>query len=461
MLRGPRGVSARECAVLGRRPVRGWLLALLAVSLAACGQGDDGSAHAEKTAPPPPAVTVAQPLVQQLTEYDEFTGRFEPFKRVDVRARVSGYLQSINFTDGQIVEAGQLLFVVDPQALSGRRRAGAGGDRQRQGAGAAGRAPAQPGEHAREQLGTVACHARSTAGREAAGRRRSRGGGGASRPGQARPRVTPRCRAPIKGRISDRRVDVGNLVTGDPSATLLTTIVALDPIYFVFDMSETDFLGYQRAVLAGKLPSTRDHRTPIAVRLTDEEDWPHQGTMDFVDNEVDQGTGTLRARAVVANPDYFITPGQFGRLRLPGSPLYPAILIPESAILTDQSRKVVMTVGADGAVAPTRDPTRTARARAQDRSLGPEARRPHRHRRAHAGAAGCQGDAGARQDRAGRSAGRRLSRPGTGPCASPTSSSTGRSSRRSWRSSSPSSAPSPISRCRWRNIRRWRRPRWW
>jgi RND family efflux transporter MFP subunit len=105
-------------------------------------------------------------------------------------------------------------------------------------------------------------------------------------------------------------------------------------------------------VLGGKLPSTRDHQTPIAVRLTDEETWAHPGTMDFVDNEVDQGTGTLRARAVVANPDYFITPGQFGRLRLPGSPVYPAMLIPDSAIVTDQSRKMVLTVGKDDVVTP-------------------------------------------------------------------------------------------------------------
>ena len=131
--------------------------------------------------------------------------------------------------------------------------------------------------------------------------------------------------APIGGRISDRRVDIGNLVT---EATLLTTIVSLSPIYFVFDMSEADFLAYQRAVLAGELPSTRDRSTLVNVKLVDEEDWRRQGQMNFVDNVVDQAAGTVRARAEFLNPDFLIQPGQFGTIRIPGSPEYPAILIP-------------------------------------------------------------------------------------------------------------------------------------
>ena len=162
-------------------------------------------------------------------------------------------------------------------------------------------------------------------------------------------------RAPIAGRISDSRVDEGNLVTGDPGATLLTTLVALDPIHFVFDMSESDYLDFQRAVDAGQLPSARDHSTNVQVRLADEPDtetWPHIGHMDFVDNRIDQSAGTIRARAEIPNPDHFITPGQFGQLRLPGSPEYEAILVPESAIVADQSNKMVMTVTGDGTVEP-------------------------------------------------------------------------------------------------------------
>ncbi len=162
-------------------------------------------------------------------------------------------------------------------------------------------------------------------------------------------------RAPISGRISDSRVDEGNLVTGDPNATLLTTLVALDPIRFVFDMSESDYLDFQRAVGEGKLPSLRDPSTIVQVRLPDEPDteiWPHLGHMDFVDNRIEQGAGTIRARAELPNPDHFITPGAFGQLRLPGSPKYEAILIPESAIVADQSNKIVMTVKGDGTVEP-------------------------------------------------------------------------------------------------------------
>ncbi len=159
-------------------------------------------------------------------------------------------------------------------------------------------------------------------------------------------------KAPMAGRVSNRRVDIGNLVTGDPSSTLLTTIVAFDPIYFEFDMSESDYLAYQRAVVAGKLPSTRDNATIIQTRLPDEKDWPHAGTMNFVDNQLDPGSGTIRARAILDNKDLFITPGQFGRLRLPGSNEYDAILIPDSAILTDQSNRIVMTVKDDGTVEP-------------------------------------------------------------------------------------------------------------
>jgi RND family efflux transporter MFP subunit len=322
----------------------------LTLALGACGKDDDGAAHAEAS-PPPPTVTVAQPLVKPLTEYDEFTGRFEPFKQVDIRARVSGYLRSIGFEDGQIVEKGQLLFVVDPRPYQvAVEQAQAAID------GAKARAQLAQLELDRaNKLVSSSALSRATLDQRLAEKRQTDADLAAAVAHLDQAKLDlgyTEVRSPIKGRISDRRVDIGNLVAGDPNPTLLTTIVALDPIYFVFDMSETEFLGYQRAVLSGKLPSTRDHRTPIAVRLTDEETWAHPGTMDFVDNEVDQGTGTLRARAIVDNPDHFITPGQFGRLRLPGSPEYPAMLIPDSAIVTDQSRKVVLTVGKDDVVTP-------------------------------------------------------------------------------------------------------------
>jgi len=144
--------------------------------------------------------------------------------------------------------------------------------------------------------------------------------------------------APVTGRISNRRVSIGNLVTGGDTntTTLLTTIVSLSPIYFNFDMSEADYLAYQRASERGNLKQTRDHAIQVFLNLVDEEKWPHEGQMSFVDNQVDRGSGTIRGRAVFANTDLLLTPGQFGRIRIPGSDAYEAVLVPDSAVVTDQ-----------------------------------------------------------------------------------------------------------------------------
>src|SRR6202043_431951 len=157
-------------------------------------------------------------------------------------------------------------------------------------------------------------------------------------------------RAPIAGRISDRRVDAGNLIVGGSSgATLLTTIVSVDPIYFIFDGSEADFLHYLRLAAAGARPSSRDAPNPVAVRLSDEADFKHEGRMDFVDNAVSIKTGTMRARAILPNKDGLLTPGFFGRLRLFGGE-HESLLVPDSAVASDQSRKIVFTVADDGTV---------------------------------------------------------------------------------------------------------------
>lgn len=173
-----------------------------------------------------------------------------------------------------------------------------------------------------------------------------------------------RVTAPVSGRISRREVSVGNLVVGGPNggSTLLTTIVSQSPIYFVFDMSEAQYLAYQRAIADGRLRST-DDGVEVLAQLGDESDWPRRGVLDFMDNQVDRTSGTIRARARFVNdetarhpdtgaPLLPATPGQFGRIRVPGSQPYKALLIPDSAILTDQARKIVMTVGPDDMVAP-------------------------------------------------------------------------------------------------------------
>ena len=323
-----------------------------ALALAACDDGaGDGQADA---ALPPPPVTVANPLVMPVTEWYEFTGRFEATESVEVRARVSGYLEEIRFEDGEIVEQGQVLFVIDRRPYQAEVE-----QLQAQVNSAAAQVDLADAELRRaEQLVNNENISRSTYDQRM---QQKRAAEAAQEMAEAAVRAAEldleftEVRAPITGRISDRRVDIGNLVTGDPGATLLTTIVALDPIYFVFDMSEADYLGFQRAVEEGELSSARDRSTQVQVRLPDEPDtetWPRTGYMDFVDNRIDQSAGTIRARAELANPDHFITPGQFGQLRLPGSPRYEAILIPDSAIVADQADKIVLAVAEDGTVEP-------------------------------------------------------------------------------------------------------------
>ena len=320
----------------------------MALFLAAC---NESGGNQGQSAPPPPPVTVASPLVKKITEWDEFTGRYEATARVEVRARVSGYLQSINFADGATVNQGDVLFVIDPRpyqatvdsAKADLTSAEARLDLAKVQLDRASSLVAQSNvsrsaydQAVQERRAAEAAVAQTTAALQSA---------------QLNLDFT-QVKAPMAGRVSNRRVDIGNLVTGDPNSTLLTTIVALDPIYFEFDMSEADYLAYQRAVVAGKLPSTRDNQTIIQTRLPDEQEWPHAGTMNFVDNQIDPGSGTIRARAILDNKDLFITPGQFGRIRLPGSNEYEAILVPDSAILTDQSNRIVMTVKDDGTVEP-------------------------------------------------------------------------------------------------------------
>jgi RND family efflux transporter MFP subunit len=316
--------------------------------LAACNESSSSQAQ---SAPPPPPVTVASPLVQRITEWDEYTGRYEATAKVEVRARVSGYLTAINFADGATVKQGDVLFVIDPRpyqatvdsAKADLTSAEARLDLAKVQLDRASALVSQSNvsrssydQAVQERRAAEAAVQQTTAALQAA---------------QLNLDFT-QVKAPMSGRVSNRRVDIGNLVTGDPNSTLLTTIVALDPIYFEFDMSEADYLAYQRAVVAGKLPSTRDNATIIETRLPDEQDWPHDGTMNFVDNQIDPGSGTIRARAILENKNLFITPGQFGRIRLPGSNAYDAVLVPDSAILTDQSNRIVMTVKDDNTVEP-------------------------------------------------------------------------------------------------------------
>src|SRR5262245_40645753 len=300
-------------------------------------------------APPAPPVTTASPLKKAITEWDEYTGRFAAVETVEVRARVSGFIDSVNFKEGQIVRQGDLLFVIDrrPYELA-VEQAKADVERAKAKLEIASLDVQRATPLLRSQsLTEREFDTRKSTERDAAGQVGS--AEAALKQAQLNLEWTD-VRAPTTGRISDRRVDAGNLITGGQSgATLLTVIVSIDPIHFVFDGSEADFLRYLRLAAAGARPSSRDVQNPVSVRLADEADYAHQGRMDFVDNVLNAKTGTIRGRAVFENKDGLLTPGFFGRLRLFGGE-HEALLVPDSAIASDQSRKIVFTVAADGTV---------------------------------------------------------------------------------------------------------------
>lgn len=313
----------------------------------------DTAPAAAVAAPPPMPVTVAQPLVKEIIEWDEFTGQFAAVDSVELRARVSGYLESIHFTDGQLVNQGDLLFVIDPRpfeislasAQAALVSAQARADLAKQQLDRA------------EKLKKSDFLSQSTFDERLQELQSATADAEVARSAISAAKLNleyTRIMAPLTGRIGVHEVSIGNLVTGGDSGntTRLTTLVSLDPIHLTFDVSESDFLAYQRAAAEGRLQSTRDSKLPVAAHLMDEEAWSLKGEMDFVNNEVDRTAGTIRARAIFPNPGRIITPGQFGRIRIPGSDPYNAVLIPDSAILSDQSQKIVMTVAEDGTVTP-------------------------------------------------------------------------------------------------------------
>lgn len=312
------------------------------------------NASAYGQALPPPPVTVSQPLQRNVIDWLEYTGQFAAVDYVEVRARVSGFLTELHFKDGQIVKKGDLLFVIDPrpfeielqQAEAQRDVAAAQLEFAERDVsrGAALRQndtlAAAPYEQRIQQTktSTAALHNANATIRQA-------------QLDLEFSHVT----APIEGRVSSHQVSVGNLVIGNTntaSQTLLTTIVSLDPILFNIDVSESDFLLYRRAIGGGQLGTPIEDGIEVQVQLDDEHEWKRAGRIDFVDNQIDRGSGTIRLRARFSNPDLLITPGQFGRLRLPTSPPHSALLIPDAAVATDQSLKVVMTIDAEGKVVP-------------------------------------------------------------------------------------------------------------
>jgi multidrug efflux system membrane fusion protein len=316
----------------------------LALLLAACGQSTP-------PAPPAPQVTVATPVRQKLIDRDEYVGRFVAVDAVEIRGRVSGYLEKVHFTDGQLVKAGDLLFTLDQrpfQAAVAQARADLA------------RAKSQADLTAAD-LGRAETLLQQKTIAEALYDQRvqaKRAADAALQAAEAALKTAElnleftELRAPVSGRIGDRRVSPGNLVTGTitGSTTLLATVVSIDPIRFEFTFDEASYLRYQRNAKDAGKAEERGTKLPVELRLLDEQGFDHKGTIDFVDNAIDTSSGTIRGRAVFANPNALFTPGMFGRIRMPGSAEYEALLVPDAAIGSEQIRKFVYVVDAENTV---------------------------------------------------------------------------------------------------------------
>ena len=315
-------------------------IALVAILVWSCGS--------PPPAPPPPKVKVTQPVVRDTMEWDEFTARLDAVDSVEVRPRVSGYLQAVHFADGALVKKGELLFTIDPRPYDAvLRRAMADLSLATSRLALAQKNAARAGDLLKSHaISQEEADIRDSNRRQAeASVEEAQAAVEAARLDVEFTRVT----APVAGRVGRKLVTEGNLISGGvgTQSTLLTTIVSLDPIYAYFEADEGSVLKYSRLAATGQRPSSREYKNPVHVGLADEEGFPHDGVMDFVDNQVDRGTGTVVARAVLPNPDLRLLPGLFARLQLPGSGQYRAILIPDEAVGSDQSQKFVYVVDAE------------------------------------------------------------------------------------------------------------------
>ncbi len=322
------------------------LVSVVALSLAGCAQ-NHAAESAAAAAPPPPQVSVAQVVQKSVTEFDEFTGRFEAVERVEVRPRVSGYIASVNFVEGREVNKGDVLFVIDPRPYDAEyKKAKAQVAQARSQLSLAkserDRATKLLDSHAisQEEFDTrVAGNDQATANVEAAE---------AALDSAALNLTFTRVTAPISGRISKTQVTTGNFVSS--GQTHLTTLVSLDPIYVAFDDDEQGFLKYSKLARGGDHASARDSQNTVLVGLADENGYAHKGVMVFIDNELDASTGTIRGRARLDNHDRVFTPGLFARVKVLGRDQYTALLINDSAVGTDQGVKYVYVIGADNKV---------------------------------------------------------------------------------------------------------------
>ena len=325
------------------------LPALAAAVLTLLLQGCKTEANTEAAAPLP-QVSVASALERNVQEWDEFTGRLEAVESVEVRPRVTGYIDSVNFTEGSVVKKGDLLFVIDQRPYRAEVDKA-----QAELARAVARAELSRTDVERsEKLLGVKAVSREEYDQRLNAQRESQANVEAARAAVTTAKLNlefTRITAPISGRVSRAAVTAGNLVTGGSTqAALLTTVVSIDPIYVTFEGDEQVYLKYTEMARRGDRPSSRDAANPVLMALANEEGFPHKGAMTFVDNQVDPRTGTIRARASFDNKDGYLTPGLFARVKLLGHSTHRVVLVDDRAVGTDQSQKFVYVVDGENKV---------------------------------------------------------------------------------------------------------------
>jgi membrane fusion protein, multidrug efflux system len=334
-----------------------WRISAAIVAVALClvfawlGFGPHKANQAAALPTPAPLVTVSQPLQRDVDSRVGFLGQFSAIDRVELRAQVGGTLTEIHFKDGQIVHKGDLLFVIDPRPYEIKLE---------QAKAALTTASARVSLADNQLYRAQSLKRNEFATQETVDQRTNDQDASKAAVEDAKARVRDaeldleysHVRAPFTGRIGARQVSIGSLIAGSRAATspttLLATLVSLDPLYLDFDMSESDFLTFsrERARIGGPLANK------VAISLSDENKFAREGTLDFIDNALDRSSGTIHARATVPNPDLFLAPGQFARLRVAIAPPTPVYLLPDAAVMLDQSQRLVMTVGPDAIVKP-------------------------------------------------------------------------------------------------------------
>ena len=308
------------------------LTTILLTIVTACSKQSEQQSPAAQVLP----VETSAPIKAIITQWDEYTGRFEATQQVDIRARVSGYLDKVNFKDGQMVKKGDVLFVIDQRPFKIALQS----------------AESQFALAKKELSRGKDLRKKNSLSQEEVDRRQNEYDIALANVETAKLDLEfTEVKSPIDGVVSRDLINEGNLVNGTATnASLLTNVVSIDPIHFYFDAGERDLLKYIRLSQSNKRESSRSASNPVKVRLQDEEDFVHSGVMDFVDNQIDQNTGTIVGRALLDNPGGFIVPGLFGRIRLLSELNVEKILIPDAVIGTDQSRKFVFVVNSEGKV---------------------------------------------------------------------------------------------------------------